>query len=155
MENYLRRLSDIPWEQRRTASGFACDVPYAIRELASPDEAVRRRAYWRLDNHIVVQSDLFEAAYDVVPILVAMLEERIKYGRDLAYDLLYELGNGYAPDDVTCRRRDGATVGLREGCRSEVKAGIHVYERDLRDPDPKIRSNASDLIELIAGNDHG
>src|SRR5438128_80126 len=90
-------LRAIPWSQKSVASGKADHVPEALAGMVSPDERLRERSYWRLDNEVVLQSDLYDAAYFVIPFLIQYLLERVPHGRDRVYDLLIEIGRGFAP----------------------------------------------------------
>ena len=92
----LADLARVAWHEKDIASGKANHVPDAICGLTSSDERTRNRSYWRLDNEVVLQSDLYEAAYFVIPFLVQILNVQPDHGRDLIYDLLYEIANGFA-----------------------------------------------------------
>jgi hypothetical protein len=139
----------IDWEKLSTNHGTAARVPRALEGLTSEDPEERRRSYFGLDNVVVLQSDLSEAACAVVPFLIEMLRRRPTYGRDLIYDLLFEIANGYAPDDYLWNTADGRKILLRVACLEEVKKGVEVFGRDLADPDESVRSQASELLELI------
>jgi hypothetical protein len=55
-------------------------------------------AYWRLENHLVVQGSVFEAAEPSVSVLVAALaDERPRHVRVSILDLLFQILNG-GPD---------------------------------------------------------
>ena len=130
-------------------------VPEALIGLLSPDEETHNRSYWRLDNEVVLQSDLYEAAYYAIPILVQMLADRVPHGRERIYDLLYEIANGYAPATNLCRTRDDRLVPLREACAKELTSGVDVFNRDANDEDPRIGAKARDLMELLGENGIG
>jgi hypothetical protein len=124
-------------------------VPEALIGLLSPDEETQKRSYWRLDNHVVLQSDLYEAAYFVVPILVQMLGDRVTHGRERIYDLLYEIANGYAPPTTLCRAKDGRLTPLRQACAEELNNGLPVFNRDTMDEDPRVAVKAGELVKLL------
>src|SRR5438132_1009336 len=142
-------LSTIPWSQKSTASGNAAKVPQALAGLVSPDATVRERSYWQLDNEVVVQSDLYEAACLVIPFLIRFLSENVAHGRDRICDLLCEIGHGGDTSTVTCRTMDGQVAPLKVGCTGELKQGLDVFLRDTNDPDPLIRDKANELIEPL------
>ncbi|WP_406636676.1 hypothetical protein [Amycolatopsis sp. WGS_07] len=53
----------VPWNRLRMDVGTAECVPAAIRDLLNAGSAEDAdRAYWRLDNGVVVQGRLFESA---------------------------------------------------------------------------------------------
>lgn len=142
-------ISHVPWNEVRVASGKAGHVPEALIGLLSPDEEAQNRSYWRLDNEVVLQSDLYEAAYFVVPVLVQMLSDRVTHGRERIYDLLYEIANGYAPPTTLCRTRDGRLLPLQHVCAEELKKGRTVFDRDAMDEDPRVGAKAMELVELL------
>ena len=67
-------LDAIDWRGLRTADGFAGEIPEALRHLAAADgQDDAQRWYWRLDNHVILQGSLYEAAYAVIPFVVAIV----------------------------------------------------------------------------------
>jgi hypothetical protein len=149
----LNELSAVPWGQKSVASGSAAHVPQALAGLVSPDAAVRNRSYWQLDNEVVLQSDLYEAAYFVIPFLIRFLSEKSPHGRDRIYDLLFEIANGEAPTTITCETSDGDVLPLKQACAGELKKGLSVFRRDTSDADPLIRQKAKELIELLTSGE--
>ncbi len=145
-------ISSVPWNDIKVASGSAERVPEALMGLLSPDEETRDRSYWRLDNEVVLQSDLYEAAYYIIPILVRMLGDKVA-GRARIYDLLYEIGNGYAPPTTLCRTHEGYLMPLRFACYLELAKGSSVFVRDTTDRDHSIAIKATELLGLL-GNWH-
>src|SRR5437868_596771 len=117
-------LCSIPWSEKSVASGRADSVPQALMGLVSPDASLRDRSYWQLDNEIVLQSDLYEAAYFVIPFLIQFLRAKVPHGRDRIYDLLHEIAHGDAPASVMCRTKEGNEVPLKEACSREVAKGL-------------------------------
>lgn len=146
------QLSSIPWSKLKTASGTAEHVPDALKGLVSPDESIREKSYWQLDNKVVRQSDLFESAYFVLPFVLTMLRERVPHGRDIIYELVFEIANGFAPTSVLVKSFDGVDMPLKEACLQEILKYVDVFRQDVNDPSPGIRRDASDLLELIENN---
>jgi hypothetical protein len=146
-------LDDVPWQRLRLSYGTAEKIPAAIARLTADDEETRRRAYWNLDNGVVCQSDLYEAAPYVVPFVLEIVERRNCPGNLLAYKLLYEIANGRAPDEVMSdywmdtgpKRR----MPLMEACRLAVLTGGDLYERDARE-DSLVRKPAMELLNRMA-----
>ncbi|WP_434279072.1 hypothetical protein [Acinetobacter sp. CE-15] len=56
----------ITWNKLQTANGNSINFPKALELLCSPDENERKAGYWMIDNHAILQSDLYEAAYYVI-----------------------------------------------------------------------------------------
>jgi hypothetical protein len=150
MSSARELIENTPWQRLRTVTGTGAHVGRAILGLLSPSAHERERAYWSIDNCVVVQSDLYEAAFRVVPCLIALLEEGHQVGRDLIYELLYEIGHGYAPDFVTCMADDGTALPLREACRSGVGRGLRIYLRDVELGQTRaIRHNALEVVIIL------
>ena len=120
-----------------------------MADLLSEDEGVRNRSYWQLDNEVVLQSDLYEAAYFVIPFLIGFLDTKVAHGRDRIYDLLFEIAHGHAPATELCRTKEGLEVPLEEACVQEVRKGVGVFLRDTADANPLIREKAKKLIESL------
>jgi hypothetical protein len=146
----LKKIADVNWSEKNVASGRATHVPQALADLVSPDEEVRHRAYWRLDNEVVLQSDLFEGAYFVISFLLEFLDDKVAHGRDRIYDLLYEIASGYAPPEVLCHTLEGDTVPLNAACDREVRKGLPLFLRDAADTDAAISDRAKELSDLLA-----
>ena len=145
----LEELTAVAWSEKSVASGKADMVPEALAGLLSTDENLRNRSYWQLDNEVVLQSDLYEAAYFVIPFLIDFLRVKVVHGRDRIYDLLYEIANGHAPSSILCRTKDGDEVPLMDACLREVKKGISVFRRDLTDANHRISQKAKELLDLL------
>jgi hypothetical protein len=145
----FEKMNGIDWRNLQQAHGTASHVPEAIKGLVSEDERVRERSYWLLDNYVVLQSDLYEAALFVVPFLLEILSSEIEHGRDLVYDLLFEIGNGYAPPEVSCKGLNGETVSLGEACRDAVLEGLNIYLGEVKTVDSKARLKALELLASL------
>lgn len=96
MEDLITTLSTIPW---RTISGQIenCEsIPQAILSLAASDSQVRKQAYWKIDNHVVVQGGLYEGAFYVVPFLLEGATSSLYNGKVESLKLLFEIASGAA-----------------------------------------------------------
>jgi hypothetical protein len=147
------RLDDIPWEKLRQSNGTSENVPIAISRLTATEEHVRTKAYWNLENSVVLQSQLYEAAPYVVPFMADLIERREYPGNLLAYKLLYEIANGWTRDDVTSeywltagpKRR----MPLTQASRLVVLSYTDLYERDARQ-DQRTRHPAIELLHRMS-----
>jgi hypothetical protein len=88
--------------------GFSDHVPTAVRDLVSDDLRIVEAAYWRLENHVVVQGELFEAAAYLPEILIEALDVATFKGAIL--ELLFQIGNGHSADEPELRRVCHAAV---------------------------------------------
>jgi len=146
-------IRSVRWDEMRSLNGSAEHVPAALRDLLSDNLDVINRAYWKLDNHVVVQADLFEAAYYVIPILLQMLREGIDTGRIRVYDLLFEICNGHGQCGEMLKTAHGEELLLRVACRQEIRRGIELFEADLHNQDEEFSRNARDLLECLDEED--
>ncbi len=134
------------WSRILQADGPAIDIPGALRDLVnskSPDES--KTAYWKLENHIVVQSQLFEAARYIVPALCAGLvqTDRPKWVRIQLLELLFQVVSGEsAPEE---RTRGNCDLG--DQCRTAAREGLWVLYRIFQERE--LGRAAKEIIERI------
>jgi hypothetical protein len=133
------------WAKIREVSGRADHVPRALRDLigATTPEAAKT-AYWKLENHVVVQGSLFEAALYVVPVLCAALvnPDRPTFVRGFILELLYQILNGYPA-------RTEQSLGMNdmsERCKTSAREGLWLFYREFQ---RDTREMARYVIELI------
>jgi hypothetical protein len=90
----IHRLEN--WASLKTNVGFAEQVPTALVDLLSDDKDLVEKAYWKIDNHVVLQSDLSESA-KYVPKYLEEVVLKAKY-KGSAIELLFQIGNGASAD---------------------------------------------------------
>jgi hypothetical protein len=122
-------IARLKWDELREMDGPATNVGQALSGLLSARTAAEAEAwYWKLENRVVVQGRLYEAAEYVVPVLIAALvDDRPRHVRFSLLDLLFQIVNGTTdPDEV-----DAGNADLAEKCRSRAREGIWLFYRDL------------------------
>ncbi|WP_136518145.1 hypothetical protein [Cellulomonas telluris] len=138
----------VPWRTLRSLTGTAAPVPAALSDLltaATPPAA--EAAYWRLDNHVVVQGQLFESALGVVgPLVSALTRPLPDFVRERVMDLLVEIGYGEADGDEIAA---GGSARLGDLCRDELRCGLWLFYGLLGDEAPTVRSSALDLVDAL------
>jgi hypothetical protein len=89
---------DVDWSQLVACRGHASavEVPKALELLFSFSPEERRRAYWQIDNYVVVQGGLYESAPYAARILVERIKAHPESLNTEVLDLLFELANGSA-----------------------------------------------------------
>jgi len=139
-----RILSLTDWSSLRELSGDARRVPEAVEALAAADsEAAADKAYWRLDNRVVVQGQLFESALPLVPVLLALLAgDLAEPARASILELLFQIAAG-EPDESELLHGN-QDLGVR--CKTEVAKGLWLFYVDLLRPIPAVRRLALELI---------
>ncbi len=142
-------LDKLDWSSYLQAHGNAGHVPNAIRGLISDVPAEREQAYWKLDNYIVLQSDLYESALYVIPFLIEILKSKFSLGRGRIYDLLYEIGNGAAPDTVRVYYNN-SHMSLQSACHLVISEQINIYLDEIENVNSNVREKALELMYLLS-----
>ena len=140
-------LDSVDWNGLRTIRGTANEVPRNLRRLAetqTDEEAVG--AYWYLDNEVVVQGKVFQAAPPVVSVLLAMLEGSLSVpARHWTMELLVQ---------VTCGWADASEIAFGnsdviEDCRRRAREGIWTIYGQFLHPDREVRECALEIVATI------
>ena len=144
-------IDKIPWSHLKVIEGSTSNIPSAINGLISDDIDKREKSYWQLDNHVVVQSDLYESAFYVIPFLVEILNSHYQNGRDKVYALLYEIGNGY-PIDNSKINYEGGKLDLRHACRKDIAKHYKIYLSEIVNRESNFRILGLELIVSLDDN---
>jgi len=135
------------WSRIAAIEGAATNVPHALRELIyAQSSGEANRAYWKLENHVVVQGQLFEAAVYIVPVLLAALasSELPRFVGISIVELLFQIVHGDAASEDVAR----GLPDLGDCCRTEAKKGLWLLYRELIAGDlPK--EGVLEVIEVI------
>lgn len=123
------------WSNLKTNVGNAAHVPGALLSLISNDPDVVESAYWKIENHVVLQGDLSDSARYLPKYLeLALLNAKFKGS---VIELLFQIGNGYSQDkelEEECYQKVIAV--LERVVINESIAGTEwesVINEDLRD----------------------
>lgn len=137
------------WKSLR-AAGSSEGVPAAIeriRDARTHEEAIR--AYRQIDNTVILQGALYEAAEHTIPCILSVLPDCTQFGRSYALDLLFQLGSGGTHRDEI----QAGNTELDDRCRAAVKLGVAMYFYFLEHGTPEESGFCADLIELFARDD--
>ena len=134
-------INKINWRELRQAHGDSTHIPNALHDLISGNPQKEEDAYWKLDNHVVLQGDLYEAAFHILPFLYEVLESEVTSGRERIYDLLFEIANGYEAQEVSCEL-NGENLSLTEACRKSIVQQKELYIAEVSDHTSNYRSKA-------------
>ena len=140
-------LGTVEWGHVRSALGGSGFVPESLQRLslAETDEEANA-AYWTLDNRVVVQGQLFEAARWLVgPLVSAMQAGLASPARRRVVDLLVEIALG-TPD------QSELLVGneqLGDACRQEITHGLWCFYGLLDDHDARVRMGAIEVLDAV------
>ena len=146
MSRWDDELERIPWGDLRLSSGDASKVPAALRKLAqSPSRDEGLNAYWELDNSIVIQGRLFQAAEFVVPFVLDLALGAVDHVRELALELLIQLAAGQPdPSEISAGNTE-----LGDLCRTTIRAGLASYYLFLDSSNDEFRDRALELIDFV------
>jgi len=141
----INEIDRIHWSRLREVSGSAENIPSALNELFSaltPSDV--EIAYWKLENHVVVQGQLYEVAQFVVPVLLAALaEERPRHVRICILELLFQIVSGEA-DETELRV---GNIDLVTECRARAREGLWILYRELVFGEREAAREVIDVIE--------
>ena len=118
------------WEEFREISGPAQEIAASLENLLAsetPEEAEKR--YWGLENHVVVQGQLYSSALPVVSVIMAGLcAEPSRHVRISLLELLFQIVSGEShEDEVAAGRPD-----LGDECRELARSGLWLLYRELK-----------------------
>lgn len=140
-------LQTVDWNHVRSAMGGSGFVPESLKRLnqAKTDEEANE-AYWTLDNRVVVQGQLFDAARWVVGPLVSTLQAGVAApARRRVVDLLVEIALGVPHQSEL----QAGNEQLGEACRQQLKLGLWCFYGLLNDHDARVRIGAIDILEAL------
>jgi len=142
-------LERFDWGSLRSA-GSAAAIPSAIEALRTAgSEDAAKQAYWRIDNEVIVQGELFEAAVPTACCLVAALGSCTEASRARIVELLFQLATGTPHSSEFAR---GARE-LHHLCRREVlRAAPLIFESFERAP-PESLDLWVDLLIVFSEED--
>jgi hypothetical protein len=146
-ENELRRVLDaVDWSRAKSALGQSDFVPGAFLGLVlSRSETEAEQHYWELDNGIVRQGALFEAAGQLAPAILGALELPLSHpARFWLVELLTELVLGETDPSETARG-----VDVRAIVRDLVRGRLPMIVGLLQDPDARVRKDAIYLLDAL------
>lgn len=138
-------IERLNWPVVRHAYGPASQTPAALKELLAaqtPQEC--KLAYWKLENYVVVQGQVFEAAEYVVQVIMAALvkPDRPRHVRIDLLELLFQIIHGI-PHQQEIER---GMADLVERCKDKARQGLWLLYRELLG---ESHDAAKEIIELL------
>ena len=144
------------WEEHRynwsrlRAQGTATGVPQAMAALqAASSQEEADRAYWQIDNTVVVQGALYEAAVPTARCLVTILPRCTAVARPQILELLGQLAMG-KPDPSEVELGNG---DLQSCCIVEISRGVAIYFDLLENGSDDERALCVDLLHMCCRED--
>jgi hypothetical protein len=144
-------VTSVDWAALRTDSGSGAGLPQAFDDLSrASSESAANKAYWKIDNEVIVQGELYEAAVPALEVLlslapatlpgparrsVAELIQQIAFGQPHSSEI--ELGNA----DIVDR------------CMSLASEAIWIFYGWLGDADGDVRECALLTLQKVETNE--
>jgi len=93
----FEEIDTLEWDKIKTNIGNASHVPDALMGLISKNKDEVEKAYWKIENYVVLQGDLSESA----KYLPKFLEEAFFLAnyKGGILELLFQIGNGVSLDE--------------------------------------------------------
>ena len=88
----LEKIHYENWKALSVLTGSAEHVPEAVIGLLAEDRKLFYSAYWKLENYVVVQGDLFSSAA-VLPKYLKEVVVKSKF-KESVIDLIWQIGTG-------------------------------------------------------------
>jgi hypothetical protein len=126
-------------------------VPQAVDKLFSRLAWRRRRAYWQIDNFVVVQGGLFESAPYTARLVVDKLKANPNKLNLEILDLLFELANGNAGGGLV---EHGPLKGkpIEQLCREAIAEIIPTIAAARAGSTGRKRQTIEDLLDVYEDN---
>ncbi len=136
------------WKNIKISYGNPELIPTLLADMYSFNDNVVEVAYWKIQHAVVLQSDLYEAAYYVIDPLLNMLKSDEYHNKFWPLDLLYEIFDGCANENNLIVDENGNSMQLTKACRLKIVSSVEVIE------DAKVKSKEElkakfDLLELL------
>lgn len=114
-------MAEINWNTLKTAHGNGSHLPDVIALLNSPDEEQRRKANWSIDNFVVLQGSLYEAAYYVIEPIIRLLEQDYTVDRFYPLTILAEIALGWGDGSEIVLQDTGEKTIIDDACQRKLK----------------------------------
>lgn len=143
-----RVIRSTNWSELAEANGPASEIGASLELLlsaATPEDATS--AYWKLENHVVVQGELFESAEQAVAVVVAAFaDSRPRHVRISMLELLYQILRGL-PSPCEIER---GNADLLARCRARTLEGLWLLVHEAMTGEHEA---AMDVLELVLDGD--
>lgn len=137
----LEHIHQENWKDLSVLTGTAEHVPEAVLGLLSNNHEAFEAAYWKLDNYVVVQGDLFSSAA-VLPKYLEEVVVKAKF-KERVIDLIWQIGTG-------CSKN----IELQSTCFTE---SVKVFNSLIKNPSialtkyaEMVKAELNDMVEIEA-----
>jgi len=124
------------WKNLKDAHGKCGHYPKIFPKFLSQSHEKIDQAYWSLDNHAILQSDIYEVTPHVITELLFLLDVKlVPHARIRIYGFLIEAGFGHSPEEDIMR-----------AVRQALQDGIPAYIKDLKSQNEYLRHQVYNLL---------
>lgn len=141
---YEMEIDRINWRNFETLEGDASKIPSALVGLMSAPVDEAEKFYWQIENHVVVQGELFSSAEPTVDVILAALSEKMP--RHTTIDLLELLFQMTSAAVLQLERRSDVYEKLQKKVLSCAKNGVWLLYKYL---DGDHKEAAKEVISLL------
>lgn len=140
-------LDSTDWARLRTDSGTGGGLPQAVRELAAADtDAAAQHAYWQIDNEVVVQGELHEAAEPLLQVLLSLVGcMSSPFGRRSVVELIQQI----VCSEVRESERILGNSAIADRCRAAAVEAVWMFYSWLSEGDTDIVECALLIIDAV------
>ncbi|WP_338846804.1 hypothetical protein V8J88_23925 [Massilia sp. W12] len=144
MMKSIIEISRINWENLRVAPGSAVIIPNAlIRLLKTQSAEDANEIYWQLENHIVIQGQVFQCAEFAIPVLLLALADDCSRPTKVAcMELLFQILAGTPHQSEI----DAENNELMDRCHKKAREGLWLLYKELQDG---VTDAAYEILDLI------
>ncbi|WP_440531912.1 hypothetical protein [Variovorax sp. YR566] len=135
--------SRIDWQRYEEIQGRADSIPSALQSLLNASMEDAEKYYWGMENHVVVQGQLFSAAEPALQVLIAsLLNVRPRHTKIDVLELIFQI--------VAAATLEATSDEYRElQCRIRLRAleGMWVFYGELNGEHFEAASEILNLID--------
>jgi hypothetical protein len=144
-------IESVKWDNLRTDSGTGAGLPAAFDDLhKAHSEDAAEAAYWRIDNEVVVQGELYEAAVPALGVLLSMsLDTASIHGLRAVVELVQQIVCGQSFASEVGRVPDS---NIAQQCIAAAREGIWLLYSWLQHADADIRQCALLALDVVDDN---
>ena len=154
MEQLVRLLKVVlertEWAELQTSGGSAASVPNRLLTLVQCcDEEQAKRAYWTLDNSVVVQGRVFEAGAALLTVIFVALSAPVVSvsARRWLVELLTEIALAVGHED------EASPAAVERMVRELIESNMPLVYGLLVDGDERVRRAGLEIVSRIERND--
>jgi len=140
----------IEWNKLKTCDGHSNpnEIPMAIENLFSDNKEIRKKGYWGIDNHVVVQSDL----YDSAPYAARLIVDKLLSNKLITIEvvkILSELYNGYGQEILHVGPLSGRRID--ELCKEIIHESESYLSSSIGNLSGELADEVNNLLRVLSG----